>query len=354
MRTDRIPLTGDYSVSRVIKGNWQLSTGHMPGQMFDREQAIKDMRAFVDRGITTFDFGDIYLGVEELIGECIDALRKEFGKSARNMIQLHTKYVPDVDTLRNHSFSDVAQVIDRSCKRLRVDVLDLVQFHWWNYQTPGYVDALLHLQTLQRHGKIRLLGVTNFDVSRMQEFLDAGIRPATAQVQYSVLDRRPENGLVDLCRKNDIQLLCYGTVAGGFLSGQYINAPEPVGAFANRSLTKYKLIIDECGGWEMFQELLHALDAIAQKHRCSVSTVASAFVLGKPQVAAVIVGARDRSFLDENARIASLRLDAEDHAAIERVLSRSRGPCGDVYDLERNDAKHSMIMQKQNNRSGDT
>jgi aryl-alcohol dehydrogenase-like predicted oxidoreductase len=342
-------LAPGYSISRVIKGGWQVSMGHTPGANVDRERSIQDTLAFIREGITTLDFGDIYLGVEEMVGESLRRLKDERGSETCDMVRLHTKYVPDINALSTHRFADAERIIHRSLNRLGVERLDLVQFHWWNYAVPGYVEALQCLAKLQSQGYIRLLGVTNFDMPRMKEFVDAGVTPATIQLQYSVLDRRPENDMIDFCREHGISLLCYGTVAGGFLSERYLGMPEPSHPFENRSLVKYKLIIDEFGGWEKFQELLGVLKSISQKHACDLSSVASAYILGKPQVAGVIVGARNRSHLAENLRIMDLQLDSKDIAAIDAVLASAPGPKGDVYGLERDDPKHSGIMHKQNN-----
>ena len=145
-----------------------------------------------------------------------------------------------------------------------------MQFHWWDYDVPGCVEAGLWLDELRAEGKIDLLGGTNFDTPHTEALVAAGVPLASMQVQYSLLDARPENGLVDgCCEKLGIRLLCYGTVAGGFLSDAWLGQPEPQPPFENRSLTKYKLIIDDFGGWELFQELLRTLraDRRSPRHR---------------------------------------------------------------------------------------
>ena|SRR3989344_1122603 len=348
----RTNLAPGYDISRVIKGEWQLSRGHLLEETINRDAAIEDTLVFIRRGITTLDFGDIYVGVEELVGDCLKKLKQEYGANARDAVKLHTKYVPDADQLATHSFEDVERITNRSRQRLGVDVLDLVQFHWWDYGVEGYVDAMLHLQRIQREGKIRLLGVTNFDVPRLQEFVDAGVTPASIQLQYSALDHRPSNGMTDFCQKHNISMLCYGTVAGGFLSEKYLGVAEPIPPYKNRSLAKYKLIIDEFGGWDLFQELLLALKNVAQRHGTSISTIASAYVLSRPQVAGVIVGAHDTTHLEENIAIGNLLLSSEDIQIIESVTNRAQGPEGEVYDLERNSPRHSGIMHKTNNSIG--
>jgi aryl-alcohol dehydrogenase-like predicted oxidoreductase len=346
----RTEIAPDYSVSRVIKGEWQLSQGHLLGESVDRDAAIEDTITFTQRGITTLDFGDIYLGVEQLVGDCLKRLKERYGSRARQMMQLHTKYVPDADKLPTHSFADVKKITDRSRERLGVETLDLVQFHWWNYNVQGYVDAMLDLQRLQSAGNIRLIGVTNFDVPRLQEFVEAGVTPSTIQLQYSALDHRPSNGMTDFCADHNISMLCYGTVAGGFLSDKYLGMSEPCPPFKNRSLAKYKLIIDEFGGWDLFQELLRALKRVSLRHNVSLATIASAYVLHRPQVAGVIVGAHDKSHLDDNVKIGNVRLSPEDIGIIESVIDRSAGPSGEVYGLERNDPKHAGIMHTSNNK----
>jgi len=164
-----------------------------------------------------------------------------------------------------------------------------VQFHWWDYGVAGYVDAAVELARLKDKGKIAHIGATNFDVPHLREILNAGVPIISLQAQYSLLDQRPRNGMIDLCRRHDIALLCYGTVAGGFLSERWVARGEP-GELSNRSLIKYKLIIDDFGGWTLFQHLLLTLERIAVKHRCDIATVAARAVLDRDRVAAVIIG----------------------------------------------------------------
>ena len=166
------------------------------------------------------------------------------------------------------------------------------------------------------------------------------------QVQYSVLDRRPENGFAALCRAHDVALLCYGTVAGGFLSDRWLGAPEPAAPLANRSLVKYKLIIEDFGGWALFQELLVVLRRVADRHGADIASVASRMALQFPGVAAVIVGATSRAHLAANVAAAAIPLTDDDIAEIEAVASRRDGPTGDVYELERDrTGRHGAIMK---------
>lgn len=339
----RIALAPDHEISRVIRGGWQMAGGH---GAVDAGAAVDDMIAFADAGITAFDCADIYTGVEELIGGFRRAYADRRGAEALARVRVHTKYVPDLELLPRLGRADVAAVIDRSLRRLGAERLDLVQFHWWDYAVPGWLEAAHWLDELRRAGKIRHVGGTNFDTEHMAAIVDAGVPLLSMQLQYSLLDRRPETAFRAAAAARGVALLCYGTVAGGFLGDRWLGRPEPATPLENRSLTKYKLIIDDLGGWDLFQALLAALRRVADRHGSDIATVASAAMLARPGVAAVIVGARDRSHLAANLAIADLALDAADLAAIEAALAGARPLDGDVYGLERDrGGRHGAIMK---------
>jgi aryl-alcohol dehydrogenase-like predicted oxidoreductase len=365
-----VQLAPGYTMSRLLKGGWQLAGGHGP---VDAAAALADMDRFVDAGITTFDCADIYTGVEALIGEW---LKRRRAQGAVVPVQVHTKYVPDLDRLPTHSRADVVRGVDRSLARLGVERLDLVQLHWWDYDIPGYVDAAAWLDEQRRAGKIRHIGLTNFDQTRLAEIVHAGVPAVSHQVQYSVLDRRPASLVAAQCARDGIGLLCYGALAGGFLSDRYVGRPDPAPPLENRSLVKYRLIIDEFGGpstlrepqgrpepgrgatgsgpsraasrdgWARFQEMLAALGGVAARHGVGIGAVAIRWVLDQPGVSGVIVGARHARHLDQAKQACVLALDDEDRSAIARVQSASSGPSGDVYDLERvKGGPHASIMR---------
>jgi aryl-alcohol dehydrogenase-like predicted oxidoreductase len=345
----------------VIRGGWQLSTGHHAG--FDKDRAITDLIEAANEGYTCLDCGDIYSGVEELIGVFrARSYENDGGSFSGNSIRVHTKFVPDMRVLGSVSEEHVRAVVRRSLNRLGQTKLDLVQFHWWAYDVGSYVEAARHLSTLQQEGLIRNLGITNFSTSRMREIGDAGVKLAVAQVQYSLLDRRPESdGMVALCAERGTRLVCYGVVAGGFLTDKWLGAAEPDLHIEqeNRSLTKYALIIDEFGGWALFQELLQTVRRVADRYPlpavegseseagvASIAMIATAWVLAQPGVGAVILGARNSSHLHTSRVAASpkMTLRPADLAEIQSVLDKAKGPVGEVYGLERS-PKHAGVMR---------
>ena len=344
MAPELVTLAPGFVVSRIAKGNWQLAERH--GAPYAREGAIDDMRRFVEAGITLFDCADHYVGVEQLIGD----FRRRHPDHARRL-RVSTKLVPDLAALPRLKRSDVERIVDTSLARLGQERLDLVQLHWWDYRVPGYVEAMHWLDDLRTAGKVELVGTTNFDTARLAEIVASGVAVATNQLQYSVLDHRPENGLAAFCAAHGIKLFCYGTLAGGFIAERWLGAPEPRPPFANRSLVKYRLIIDDFGGWRRFQELLAVLAAIARRRGVAIASVAIRFVLDKPGVAAALVGARTAEHLD--GLTPDVALDEGDRAAISRVVAKATGPRGDCYKLERvEDGPHTAIMWKNQNAGG--
>lgn len=333
----RATLAKGYDISRVLKGGWQLAGGH---GSIDASAALADMDRFVEAGITTFDCADIYTGVEELIGQWLRTR-----PAAASGVQVHTKYVPDLDRLGAHSRADVARGVDRSLQRLGVDRIDVVQLHWWDYDAPGYLDAAGWLDELRAAGKVRHIGLTNFDRQRIIEIAEAGVPVVSHQVQYSVLDRRPSS-MVGECALRSIGLLCYGALAGGFISERWLDAAAPAGALENRSLVKYRLIIEEFGGWELFQRLLCVLRDIGARHGTGIGAVAMRWVLDQPGVAGIIVGARNSRHVPAIGDALAVTLTSADRDAIAAIHAEATGPGGEVYALERiKGGTHASIMR---------
>ncbi|MEI6418239.1 MAG: aldo/keto reductase [Sphingomonadales bacterium] len=341
MTVPRTMLTPGHEISRLIRGGWQLAGDHGPVDVAGLNQGFLD---FFDAGITTLDCADIYTGVEALIGNFRASLLQQRGAEALARLKVHTKFVPDLALLGQLRFADVEAIIDRSRTRLGMDRLDLVQFHWGDYAQPGAMDAVQHLAALQRDGRIAHVAGTNFDASHLDAFAGAGVPLASIQVQYSLLDRRPAGAFTATAARHGTGIIAYGTLAGGFLSDRWLGVADPAGSLSNRSLIKYRLIIDECGGWDAFQALLAVLAGIAKRHGVPLSAVAARWVLDQPGVSAIIIGARNATQLADTLAITRLALDAADHAAIAAVLPP--GPQGEVYALERDrHGPHGRIMK---------
>jgi aryl-alcohol dehydrogenase-like predicted oxidoreductase len=319
-------LLGDLEICRILNGMWQVAGGH--GQI-DSESAVTDMGKYQDSGFTTWDLADIYGPAESLIGKFRDKVGNNF--------QALTKFVPNPGPMSN---SIVSYYIDQSLEKMKTDCIDLLQFHWWDYNDSSYLDAMNNLSKLQNEGKIKHIGLTNFDTERVKIMKEHGHNIVSNQVQYSILDQRPDKLMVPFFTKHGIKILSYGTLLGGFFSEKYLGVDEPHrGDLTTSSLQKYKNMIDVWGGWQLFQGLLSVINSIAEKHNCSIANIATRFVLDKPQVAGVIVGARlgIAEHREDNAKVFDVKLDSQDISLIDSITAKSNdlfdviGDCGGEY-----------------------
>ncbi|MER3493888.1 MAG: aldo/keto reductase [Mastigocladus sp. ERB_26_2] len=332
--SSRLQFSPDLNICRILNGMWQISGAH--GRI-NPTAAIQSMFKYMDAGFTTWDLADHYGPAEDFIGEFRRQLIATRGQEALSHIQAFTKWVPRPGKMTRKI---VEENINISLRRMNVTSLDLMQFHWWEYRDPNYLEALKCMAELQTEGKIKHLALTNFDTEHLQIIIDAGINIVSNQVQFSLVDRRPEVNMMRFCQEHEIKLFTYGTVCGGLLSEKYLGQPEPgVFQLSTASLRKYKNMIDVWGGWKLFQDLLSTLKQIADKHQVSIANVAVRYILDKPAVGGVIVGAKlgVSEHIADNAKVFTFCLDAEDIHNIDVISNKSQdlyhliGDCGDEY-----------------------
>ena len=344
---------GDRRVTRLITGSctWQLT----PGDRERADVAVKGCAAYTILGCMTFDCGDIYAGVEELVGKFAATARRHSPDLAEK-IRLHTKVIPDVlapddfttEQLRNLLHKRITAGVFRSANRLGVPSLDLVHLHWWDWDIPGYEFAIDVLLKDLKHvkGLIKDVGLTNVDLDHLERILrghqgSQGKPPiACVQVNFSIIDRRPmTSGLCDLCRKEKIPLLVHGVLCGGFLSSTWLGKPRPRMEDLKPGIALNLVFIDEFGGWDPFQAVLTTLNEVAESKMASIPQIALAWTLAQSGVSAVVLGARDAKHVQDAAvACSSLTLDPEDFEKIKHIVD-GRGPSGPVYGLERSDPR---------------
>lgn len=328
---------GKNVLSSIFRGGWQLTPGHQRGKMLD--DCLAPIIDAINVGFRVFDCADIYSGVEDLLG-CA-RLTNDGGDTP---IRIHTKFVPDLDRLASIDFAEAQEIVDQSLRRLRTDCVDLVQFHWWDYRVPRYLEVLGFLFRLKEAGKIRAIGLTNFNSDRLLEIIHAGFNIASIQVQYSLIDRRCEATMISLCKAHGINVFTYGSLLGGFLNASWLDKPEPdTFDLPNRSLVKYKLIIDDWGGWNRYQMLLKQMAAIATHHSCAIPQIAIASLLHSERVDGIIVGLSQTNYKQQNAELANMIRLSDDE--LKQLWSWDCSLQGDVYQLERTSNKHAKIMK---------
>ena len=336
-RNGRATLKDGSTFAPFLNGCWTLAGGH--GRV-DPQQYMQVMERHAEAGFTTFDTADIYGPSERVLG----AFRASWNaKHPDKPIEIFTKLVPNIFQQRPTKQS-VEAAIERSCAALGMTTLDMVQLHWWDYSIPGMTDVGKWLAELKLAGKIKHVAVTNMDCNALQQLLDAGVPVVSNQVQFSLLDRRPLNGMVDLCAKHDIKLLTYGTLGGGLLTDRYVAAPSQglLGAVRyppidlNTSSLKMYYSNVRYGGEKGWRDLLTTLRTIADSHGVTVAAVSLRWAMdaGKGLVFP-IVGMRNDSHMQDNASAFALKLSANAHALITEALRACPGPSGDIYSNER-------------------
>jgi aryl-alcohol dehydrogenase-like predicted oxidoreductase/enamine deaminase RidA (YjgF/YER057c/UK114 family) len=330
---ERRDLAPGLSISRVITGLWQIADMERDGRSLDLDATASAMGPYVDAGFTTFDMADHYGSAEEVAGRFAQR-RATGGPGARQAVQFFTKWVPKPGFITRE---DVRAAIQRSLDRLKASRLDLLQLHAWRFSDPSWLDCLVYLQELQEEGLIAHVGLVNFDTVHLRIALSSGFRVVSNQVSFSLLDQRARLRMTSLCQERGVQLLAYGTLAGGLLTERWLERAAPADEeLVTWSLMKYARFVRAAGGWDGLQRVLRTTEAIARKHRVSMANVSSRAILDEPAVAGVIIGARlgERAHLEDNARVFSFALDEEDRRQLADALGKLLaipGDCGDEY-----------------------
>ena len=329
----RYRIAPDLEISRLVTGLWQVADMERDRGPLDPEAASQAMLEYARAGFDTFDMADHYGSAEVISGRMLAHVASGT-LPGRARPQVLTKWCPTPGPM---TAEVVRAGIRRSLDRLGVDAIDLLQFHWWSFEHPSYLDAMKALTDLRREGLIRHIGVTNFDTAHLRVLIEHGIPVATNQVCFSVLDRRAAAHMSAYCLDHGVRLLAYGTLGGGLLCERWLGRPEPApGEIGDWSKMKYKRFVDAIGGWQALQAILEALDAIGRRHDLSIANVATRWVLDHPAVAATIVGARlgEREHRTDNLRIFAASLDAADQALLDTAFAHTTmlpGDCGDEY-----------------------
>lgn len=325
-KPERITLPGGLNFSRLVCGLWQVADLERGGKTLDPAKAADELQAYVAQGFDTFDMADHYGSAEIITGN----LLARYGAGQKPVA--FTKWCPEPGPMT----PDVVRAgVQERLDRLGISCVDLLQFHWWSFEHPAWLDALHEMKKLQAEGMIRHIGVTNFDAAHLALALADGIPIATNQVSFSLVDRRAAGELATLCQRSGVRLLAYGTLCGGFLSEKWLGQPEPA-SIPDWSKSKYKRFIDAAGGWAAFQRLLAAAASIAKRHGVSVSNVATRWVMQHAHVAGTIIGARlgESQHRDDNLKVFDVALTAEDEAQLAEAfagMTSIPGDCGDEY-----------------------
>jgi aryl-alcohol dehydrogenase-like predicted oxidoreductase len=303
-----------------------LALGTMTfGDETDEEGAHAQLDRFIAAGGNLVDTADVYSrGVsEEIVGRW---LAKQSAQ-VRERVVLATKgRFPmgddpnDVGLSRRH----LARALDASLRRLGVDQVDLYQVHAFDPVTP-LEETLRFLDDAVRAGKILYVGLSNFTGWQLQRAVDVAefgqlSTPVTLQPQYNLLVREIEWEVVPAVEANGLGLLPWSPLGGGWLTGKYRRDERPTGRTRlgenpERGVEAY----DRRSAVERTWDVVDAVRAVADERGVSMAQVALAWLVDRPTVSSVILGARTLEQLDDNLGAADLHLEDEEAARLDRV-----------------------------------
>ena len=303
-------------VSRLSLGTMTFTKGGGNGAIAKTDAAGADaiLGRAIDAGVNFVDTADVYADgeSEEMLGTLM--------KGKRDALVIATKAGWRMGTSLNHSGLSAVHLkrsIDASLKRLGTDHVDIYIAHRNDLNTP-LEETLVALDTIVRHGKARYLGFSNWPAwkvaAAVQFQRDNGLAPFThGQMMYSLLGRGIEDEVVPMARHFGLGLTAWSPLVGGFLSGKYTR--QNLGDAENRLSGFDAIPFDKDKGFA----LLDAIRSIAEARDASVAQIALAWLLAKPDVSSVILGASKLSQLDDNLAASELELSADEVARLDTL-----------------------------------
>ncbi len=304
----------DAGISEIILGTWAI--GGSNWGPYDEKNAVSAVETALDNGINAIDTAPVYGDghAEKLIGKAI--------RGKRDKVFLATKCGLDIYSRkydRDLSSSYIEKDLHGSLERLNTDFIDLYQCHWPDPRTP-VEETMSALLKFRQQGKIRHIGVSNFSRAELSEALRCA--PIfSLQPHYSLLERSPETELLSLCVENNINVFPYGCLGAGMLTGKYRECPRFTRGDARSFFYRYF----KPKYWSKVRRLVDEMEAISQRKGATTGAVALSWLLGRPGIKSVVVGARSASQVVEN--IAGVPIDlSEDELRALDASSR------DVYE----------------------
>jgi aryl-alcohol dehydrogenase-like predicted oxidoreductase len=295
------------------------------GNETDEAGSFAQLDRFAEVGGTLIDTADVYADgrSESIIGRW---LASRDGAKDRMVIATKARFPTD-ETPNGHGLSrrHLGLALDASLRRLCVDAIDLYQLHGWDPLTP-VEEAQRLLDDAIRAGKIRYAGLSNFLGYQIQKYADlAGSlglasSPVTVQPQYNLLARAIEWEIVPACEAAGIGLLPWSPLASGWLTGKYQRDKPPApGTRLAEQMDQGMRIWNERGHLERNWQVLDVVRKVADTHGVSMSQVAIAWVLHRPAVSSVILGARTLDQLNDNLAAVDLALTDSDLQSLDEA-----------------------------------
>ncbi|MCK8499798.1 aldo/keto reductase [Myxococcus fulvus] len=296
-------------------GGWQFGWGSQ-----DDAKSIEAIRRALDSGINWIDTAAVYgLGhSEEVVARALE------GRSQRPYVFTKCGMVWDAQGRISKVLKadSVRRECEASLRRLKVDAIDLYQFHWPVESLEEIEEGWKAMEALKREGKIRWAGVSNFDAKQLERI--RGIAPPTSlQPPYSLIHRDIEKDTLPFCEQHGIGVIAYSPMASGLLTGAMTR--ERVAAFPQDDWRRKSSDFQEPKLTRNL-ELVELLRKVGQRHGRSPAEVAIAWTLRDPVVTGAIVGARSAEQVDGFIQAGDFRLTADEVREIEDFFRGPRAP----------------------------
>jgi aryl-alcohol dehydrogenase-like predicted oxidoreductase len=282
----------------------------------DRADARRIVDRSLDAGINLIDTADVYSSglSEEILGSAIEGRRDRLLVATK--ARFRTGDGPNDEGLSRHH---LIRACEASLRRLGIDHIDLYQTHEWDGATP-IEETTEALDTLVRQGKVRYLGCSNFSGWHLMKALATADRMgaqryASQQINYSLQAREAEYELIPAGIDQGVGVLVWSPLAGGLLSGKYRSEQD----LSSRSRQDPGWNGQHIADWGALWRIVGVLVEVGDRHGVSAAQVALAWLLGRPGVTSVIIGARSEEQLADNLAATELLLDAADHAHLAQV-----------------------------------
>ena len=304
----------DLRVSVVSLGTW-VTGGENWGKT-DDNQSISTINRAIDLGINLIDTAPAY-GIghsEEIVGKAI--------KNRRHQVIIATKCGIDRSGggfALNLKPMSIRKELEDSLKRLKIETIDLYQCHWPDPNTP-IEDTMGEMLKIQSEGKIRYIGVSNFDIQLIQSALK--IAPiVSVQPHYSLLERSIEKDLLPFCRENNIGVMTYGSLGSGILTGKYKMPPS----FKGNDARNFFYPFYKEPYWSRTKDLIAEMEKITKEHNKPVAEIAINWVNQQEGIATALVGARNSEQVEINAGAGEWELSKKELEVIESAYNRIFG-----------------------------
>jgi aryl-alcohol dehydrogenase-like predicted oxidoreductase len=294
------------------------------GNETDQATSFCQLDQFTEAGGNLVDSADVYADgrAEEIIGRWLDAR-----PGRRELVVLATKgRFPTDESPNGHGLSrrHLSLALDASLRRLNVETIDLYQVHGWDPLTP-VEETLRFLDDAVRAGKINYVGLSNFTGWQLQKAVDiAEFRglsaPVSIQPQYNLLARAVEWEIAPACEVAGLGMLAWSPLASGWLTGKYQRGePSPAGTRAVENADEGMRIWNQHGQSEQTWQVLDVVRKVAEGRGVSLAQVAIAWLMARPAVSSVILGARSMDQLTDNMAAAELTLTDEETQLLDEA-----------------------------------